>query len=155
MIEAAIWLCMARFSILVLRFVWIGRYLGPLHPPSARLRDDTSKERTAQEVAWAIHRACRLLPLRLVCLPRALAGWQVINLRGIPGRVHCGASNAMGEKMATHAWLDACGVEVTGYQEAEDFVEIGFYARRNAIQVSTFNIQEECAELLRPPTIPL
>ena len=84
----------------------------------------------ACEISWAIDRSSRLLPVRLVCLPRALAAWQMLHLRGIWGRVHWGASrNPERATLITHAWVDVCGIEVTGYPEAHHCVEIGFLAR--------------------------
>jgi hypothetical protein len=31
--------------------------------------------------------------------------------------------------LRTHAWLDTCGVEITGYPEAHDCVEVGYLTR--------------------------
>ncbi len=84
----------------------------------------------AREISWAINRSAWLLPVRLVCLPRALAAWQMLHVRGIWSRIHCGASrDPERAKLITHAWVDVCGIEVTGYPEAHHCVEIGFFAR--------------------------
>lgn len=129
LLEAALWLAAARLALLLVPFPHIGRYLGELRPP---VRDGGPPEGDAMAgvVAWAIDRAARVLPFRVVCLPRALAGWQMLHCRRIAGRVHFGASrDAAGAALRTHAWLDAGGVEVTGYPEARRCVEIGFLAR--------------------------
>jgi hypothetical protein len=66
----------------------------------------------------------------MVCLPRALGAWQMLHVRGISSCVHCGASRDMERAtLITHAWVNVCGVEVTGYPEANHCVEIGFFAR--------------------------
>lgn len=130
LIEAAFWLVMARFALVLVWFPLIARHIGRLHAPDD-LRAGSSNDRTvAREISWAINRAARLLPVRLVCLPQALAAWQMLHVRGIWSRVHCGASHAPeGATLVTHAWVDVCGVEVTGYPEAYRCVEIGFFAR--------------------------
>ena len=70
----------------------------------------------AREISWAIDRSARLLPVRLVCLPRALTAWQMLHVRGIWSRIHCGASrDPEGTTLITHAWVDVGDVEVTGY----------------------------------------
>jgi hypothetical protein len=125
------WLAAARLAILLLPFPRIGRYLGKMNPPEPELMNSQTGAAAASAVSWAIQRAARFLPFRAVCLPRALAGWQMLHRRGIAGRLHFGASrDAATAALRTHAWLDACGVEVTGYPEAHNCVEIGFFAQR-------------------------
>ncbi|HEY4051539.1 MAG TPA: lasso peptide biosynthesis B2 protein [Acidobacteriaceae bacterium] len=130
LLEAAFWLTVARLAGVFVCFPRIARHIGCLHAP-ADLRADPSQDRTvAREISWAIDRSARLLPVQLVCLPRALAAWQMLHLRGIWSRVHCGAlRDPERATLTTHAWVDACGVEVTGYPEAHHCVEIGFFAQ--------------------------
>jgi hypothetical protein len=130
LLEAAFWLIVARLAVAFVCFPRIARHIGRLHPPSDLRADLIQDREVAREVAWAIDRSARLLPVRLVCLPRALAAWQMLHLRGIWSRVHCGASSDPGRAtLITHAWVDASGVEVTGYPEAHHCVEIGFFAQ--------------------------
>jgi hypothetical protein len=131
-VEAIGWLCVARLSIRLLPFVWIGRHIGRWHPPAAATHDDPRTKAIAARITWAIDRGGRVLPLRFVCLPRALAAWQMLKLRGIPGRLHFGAVRTGEGPLQSHAWLDAGGVEVTGYPIAREYVEIGFYQRDQA-----------------------
>lgn len=130
LLEAAFWLVMTKFALVLVRFPLIARYIGPLHAPADR-RDNSNKDRmVAREISWAIDRSARLLPVRLVCLPRALTAWQMLHVRGISSRIHCGASrDPEGTTLITHAWVDVSGVEVTGYPAAHHCVEIGFFAR--------------------------
>ena len=128
LLEAAFWLVVARLAVVFVYFPRIARRIGRLHAP-ADLQADLSQERAvAREISWAIDRSARLLPVRLVCLPQALAAWQMLRLRGIWSRVHFGATRPEGSTLITHAWVDACGIEVTGYPEAHHCVEIGFFA---------------------------
>lgn len=130
LLEAAFWLVVARIALAFVSFPRIARHIGGLHAP-ADLQADSSQDRAvAREISWAIDRSARLLPVQLVCLPRALAAWQMLHLRGIWSGVHCGASrDPEGTTLITHAWVDVCGVEVTGYPAAHYCVEIGFFAR--------------------------
>jgi hypothetical protein len=128
--EAAWWLAIARLAILLLPFPRIAHYLGKLKSPMKENCPVQPGEEKAREVGWAIDRATRIFPFRLACYPRALAGWQMLHRRQIAGHLHFGASPSKADSGALpHAWLDACGVEVTGYPEAYDCVEIGYFAR--------------------------
>jgi hypothetical protein len=130
LLEAIFWLAAARLAILLVPFPRIARYLGKMHPPAPQPVGWQAGRATATRVSWAIERAACLLPFKVVCLPRALAAWQMLHRRRIAGRLHFGGSrDAANAALRTHAWLDACGVEVTGYPEARQCVEIGFFAR--------------------------
>jgi hypothetical protein len=130
LLEAAFWLIVARSAVAFVCFPRIAHHIGRLHAPIDLQTNSNQDWAVAREVSWAIDRSARLLPLRLVCLPRALAAWQMLHLRGIWSRVHCGAlRDPERTTLTTHAWVDACGVEVTGYPEAYHCVEIGFFAQ--------------------------
>jgi hypothetical protein len=133
LLEAAFWLFAARCALLVLRFSWIARRLGQIQAHQAPEPSGIAEQNAARQVAWAIDRAASALPFRLVCLPRALAAWKMLNRRSLPWRIHFGVSRSPEEKaLRTHAWVDACGVEVCGYPEAHRCAEIGCYARESA-----------------------
>jgi len=130
LLEAAFWLVVARLAILFLPFPKIARHLGELRSPADPTSNSSGDQAIVRELSWAIDRAARLFPFQLVCLPRALAGWQMLHRRRIAGQLHFGASrDAANASLRTHAWLDASGVEVTGFPEAHDCVEVGYFAR--------------------------
>ncbi len=131
-LEAVFWLCTARVSLAAVEFARIGRHIGPLQSPSLNAEADPSTRAVGLRVAWAIDRAARVLPLRLVCLPRALAAWKMLQLRGVASRVHCGAAKNATGAMLTHVWVEARGVEITGYPTAHEYVEIGYYSRASS-----------------------
>lgn len=131
--EAIFFLLLARIQILILPFSRIASALGSLHEPSSRLATGTNPvdSQPAHEVSWAIQRAAAFLPFRLLCLPRALAGFRMLARRGVHARLHFGVPPQEHSRgLTTHAWLDACDVEVTGFPEAHSCAEIGFYAHR-------------------------
>lgn len=127
-IEAGFWLICARLAIVLVPFPWIARRLGNLVPPR-RSAAPSCERSPASDVSWAIDRAASALPVTIVCLPRALTAWHMLQRRGIPARVHFGAMrDENGLVLLTHSWVDSDGVEVTGYPEANRCVEIAFFA---------------------------
>lgn len=131
--EAAAWLLVTRVALRVVPFPRLARYLGTFVPPSdIRVVHATSEGapdqvRLASEVAWAVTRAARHLPGRAVCLPQAMAARIMLTRRGIRSVLHFGAAKGRDKPLDTHAWLDAGGVEVTGYPVAGDCTEIACF----------------------------
>ena len=140
LVEASFWLAMARVALWVVPFPRIGRYLGRLLPPSPQTEPSTRDEMLlAKRVGWAVNTVADHLPVDLVCLPRALAGWQMLHRRGVSSRLHFGALRerpAGKTKLETHAWLSTPGVEVTGYPAAHGCVELGYFARTGGAPVT-------------------
>ena len=129
------WLTIARIALKFVPFPSIGRYLGTLRPPAEPLPPASDEQRLrVRHVGWAVNTAGSHLPVEMVCLPRALAGWQMLHRRGIPSRLHFGAvkERKPDAGLQTHAWLSTPGVQVTGYPAAFDCVELGFFARPGA-----------------------
>lgn len=135
LIEAALLLLAARMALLALPFARLARRLGEFVPPgdpraatSGTL--DEAEARLAAEVGWAVTRAARHVPFDAVCLPQAMAARIMLERRGIASVMHFGAAKGSEKPLDTHAWLDAAGVEVTGYPHAGDFAEIGCFVGR-------------------------
>ena len=129
-LEAATWLSLARVALSVVPFRRLAAYVGPLQSPSV----DSSvapawAAETAREVSLAVNATALNAPVAMVCLPRALAAWQMLHRRGVSSRLHFGKSLGKGTERQMHAWLSSAGVEVTGFPVAHDCVEIGYFAR--------------------------
>jgi len=131
LVEAAVCLGAARLALAFLPFPKIGKYLGQLRPPAPESVVAGADQAMAKEIGWAVTRAATVLPFRAVCLPQALAAWQMLHVRHVPSRLHFGAARSKEPRkpLATHAWLDASGVPVTGYPVAHEFVELGYFTR--------------------------
>jgi len=128
LLEAAFWLTAARLAVAFVPFPRISRFLGGMRSPEPGLREYAHSPAPAREIGWAIERVAAVLPFPVVCLPRGLAAWQMLHRRGVPARLHFGVPRAgRKEGIQAHAWLDSCGVEVCGYPEAMECVEIGFF----------------------------
>jgi hypothetical protein len=133
LIEAALWLMLARLLLTVVPFSRLARLLGTFVPPDdrhvAETRSCAGHEHTAiaGEIGWAVTRAARHLPLRAVCLPQAMAARMMLRCRVVPSVMHFGVTKRLGEPLDAHAWLEAAGVEVTGYPVPDGFVEIACF----------------------------
>lgn len=67
----------------------------------------------AIRVSWAIDVAARLV-FRSTCLVRAMAGRQLLALRGYGSDVHVGVAHTNGAGFEAHAWLVSGGRTVLG-----------------------------------------
>ena len=131
--EAVAYLLAARLALIFIPFPRLARHLGSFVPPSdpravavrtAAAADDTQ---VAQEIGWAVTRAARYVPFRAVCLPQAMAARVMLERRGVKSAMHFGAAKGADKPLDAHAWLDAAGVEVTGYPVAKNFSEIACF----------------------------
>ena len=137
LLEAVAWLLVARLSLIFVPFPRLARRLGTLVAPTdARaLRatsDDRDEAHIAEEVGWAVTRAARHVPFNAVCLPQAMAARIMLKRRGVDSVLHFGArigqdKIAQDKPIDAHAWLDAAGVEVTGYPVADTYAEIACF----------------------------
>jgi len=133
LIEAVLWLLVARLSLIFVSFPRLARRLGTVVGPDdtrallvqAHCPDDHA--RLAAEIGWAVTRAARHVPFKAVCLPQAMAARIMLKRRGVDSVLHFGARIGQDKPIDAHAWLDAAGVEVTGYPVAETFAEIACF----------------------------
>jgi hypothetical protein len=137
MLEAAFWLTIARSALVLVPFPRISRYLGKLQKPSDEvLNRHHEAAANVRRIGGSVNAVANRFPAGMVCLPRALAAWQMLHRRGIASRLHFGTPLApdpkRGPGLQTHAWLTSCGVRVTGYPIADNCVELGYFARTPA-----------------------
>ena len=138
LIEAVAWLLVARLSLIFVSFPRLARQLGTFVAPTdaralrAKSDDKRDQARVAEEVSWAVTRAARHVPFNAVCLPQAMAARIMLKRRGVGSVLHFGARIRKDKiepdkPIDAHAWLDAAGVEVTGYPVANAFAEIACF----------------------------
>ena len=129
--EAVLCLLMARLALLFVPFPKLARRLGHFVPPEEALRRAAAAAapdaRSAADIGWAVTRAARYVPFRAVCLPQAMAARVMLRRRGVASVMHFGAAKGEAKPFDAHAWLDAAGVEVTGYPLANGFAEIACF----------------------------
>ena len=133
LMEALAWLLLARLALVFIPFPRLARRLGTFVAPNdaraigAAAHREPGQAHIAEQVGWAVIRAARHAPFTAVCLPQAMAARIMLTRRGVPSVLHFGASKAPGAPMNAHAWLDAAGVEVTGYPEAKSMAAIACF----------------------------
>lgn len=125
--EALLALLVAAMRVRLLPFARLTRHLGPLRPPQPRGGPGEAGAAEAVQVRWAIGALVRRLPLAPACLAQALAAQVLCRRRGLPVILHLGAQQGQALDGQTHAWLDAAGVQVTGYPLPADMVEVGCF----------------------------
>ncbi len=131
--EAVVGLLVARLALIFIPFPRLARRLGTFVPPSdarvAAVRTATTQDEVAraEEIGWAVTRAARYVPFKAVCLPQAMAARVMLERRSVKSVMHFGAAKGQDKPLDAHAWLDAAGVEVTGYPVAAQFSEIGCF----------------------------
>jgi hypothetical protein len=128
--EATLRLAAARVQLATQPFPRIARRLGGFITPAQARATSESEMLTADEqaiaakIGWAVTRAARHVPFGAVCLPQAMAAKAMLARRGIGSVMHFGTMRGEKLSLAAHAWLDASGVEVTGYPIEASFTEI-------------------------------
>jgi Transglutaminase-like superfamily len=133
LIEAAFWLLASRIALVAVPFPKLARRIGDFVAPSdervtrARRASSDEEARLAAEIGWATVSAARHVPFRAVCLPQAMAARIMLRRRGVASVLHFGAAKGQEKAIDAHAWLDAAGVEVTGYPVAAQFSEIACF----------------------------
>ena len=131
--EAVAWLLLTRLALLLVPFPRLARRLGTFVPPSdaraaaARRSGAPSATTLAEEIGWAVTRAAHHVPFNAVCLPQAMTARIMLKRRGVGSVLHFGAAKGDQKPLDAHAWLDAAGVEVTGYPVAAKFTEIACF----------------------------
>ena len=131
--EAVVCLLLARLALIFIPFPRLARHLGKFVTPNdarvLRTRSERSEEhaRLAEDIGWAVTRAARHVPFKAVCLPQAMAARVMLKRRGVSSVLHFGAGRGLDKPLDAHAWLDAAGVEVTGYPVAKNFAEIACF----------------------------
>jgi len=128
--EAALWLGVARTSVLVVPFRYLARGIGQVTAPKDGLAaarppaPPATEVELVRDIGWAVTRAARHVPFTAVCLPQALAAKMMLRRRKLSGVLYFGAGLQAEGQMEAHAWVMAAGVEVTGYPEAHSFTPI-------------------------------
>ena len=106
--EAAVMLVAARATLAILPFRWFEPWL------SLNRAEDASNTTLVARVRRAVNIASRNLPLKVACLPQAMAAKVMLARRGTRSSLWIGAARADDGEMILHAWLEAGGTIVTG-----------------------------------------
>lgn len=83
------------------------------------------ERQAALDVGWAVTRVAAYFPRSALCLAQALTARAMLRRRGIGSVLHVGVARSEAAPFEAHAWLEAAGVEVTGYPVPPHLREIG------------------------------
>lgn len=88
--------------------------------------------RTASKISWAVLTGARYVPLRLVCLPQAMAAGAMLARRGVASTLYLGVRLDKVDALTAHAWLRAGTKWVTGNDARRGQTTVGCFARTDA-----------------------
>jgi hypothetical protein len=83
------------------------------------------ERQAALDVGWAVTRIAAYFPVSAMCLAQALAARAMLDRRGVGSILHVGVARPEAAPFEAHAWLEAAGIEVTGYPVPPHLREIG------------------------------
>jgi hypothetical protein len=126
LLEAVVWLGVARLAIRMLPFRRLSPYLGQ-HMAESSSDDDPAQFVPVRQVAWAMRIASRRLPWRCKCLEQGLAGKLMLRRRGISHTLYLGVATTEAG-LEAHAWLRSGSFIVTGAEGRERFTVISTFA---------------------------
>jgi len=107
LVEALLYLGLARLALLVVPFRHVARRLGQQLPPDAVPPSTYSASPGARQIAWAVEIMSRRTPWESACLAQAIAGKLMLRRRGVPSRLSLGMRKDASGKPIAHAWLQA------------------------------------------------
>lgn len=87
--------------------------------------------RLVSKISWAVLTGARYVPLRLVCLPQAMAAGTMLARRGVSSTLYLGVRLDNVNALTAHAWLRAGGKWVTGNDARRGQTTVGCFARIN------------------------
>lgn len=127
-LEAAVWLALARLCLRCVPFRRLQPWLGTARP--AVPADDgaavaEAERRVAQRIGAAVRRAVQAVPFEALCLPQAMAAKAMLARRGVRATLHLGAMPAAGSPgIAAHAWVMLGATVVVGGSGRPGHVEL-------------------------------
>lgn len=127
LLEALLWLGLARAAVLTMPFRWILYALGQ-QAGTAAATPHPSQEAVIQQVAWALQVVSRRTPWQSNCLAQALAGQVILRRRQIAGTLYLGVSKEARNPLAAHAWLRSHELIVTGGNHLDRYSVIATFS---------------------------
>ena len=127
LVEAGLWLGIARLAILVLPFRWVAPRLGRHMARSPEETRAVSAE-LLDRISWAVATASCHLPWDCLCLAQAIAGKAMLKCRRVPSTLYLGLVKDGVTQLQAHAWLRCGGRILTGQRGMTGFTVIATFA---------------------------
>ena len=127
LLEASLWLGIARLAIRVFPFPLIARQLGS-HMAESSEADAPAHFKHLQHISWAVVAMSRRLPWECKCLVQAIAGKKMLQRRGIASTLYLGVAKKGETDLIAHAWLRCGSMTLTGARGKELFTVVSTFA---------------------------
>ena len=120
LLEAAVWLGLARVAIAIISFRKLARFLGLVQRNSATAPDQAPVKQPHEDasalsaqIGWAVRSVALRIPQQSTCLTQTLAGAAMLRWRGLPCSLSLGIVKDT-NGIAAHAWLRFGDLVLTG-----------------------------------------
>ena len=130
LLEASLWLGMARLAIRLFPFPRIARQLGK-HMAESPEADTPAHVKHLQHISWAVVAMSRHLPWECKCLIQAIAGKKMLQRRGIVSTLYLGVAKEGEKALIAHAWLRSGSVILTGRRGKDRFTVVSTFAEES------------------------
>jgi len=88
------------------------------------------REQLCADVRWAVIKACRYLPGKTVCFPRAIAAQAMLHRRRVGTELYYGAALRPELGLKTHVWLQNGEMGIVGHRSAGQYRVMACYSSR-------------------------
>lgn len=126
LLEAAIWLTIARIAILMLPFRRVARYCGQ-QTTEVPVVDAPEHKNLLKQISWAVTVISHYLPWEPKCLAQALVAKMMLKRRGISSTLYLGLAKNRDNELRAHAWLRSGTVFLTGSQGKNQFTVVSTF----------------------------
>ena len=126
--EAMLYLLLARVALICFPFRFIAWYLNR----SARGEDVQGDARKVlvRSIRRAIFRASHLLPVKMVCFPKAIAAYAMLRRRNVGTILYYGAVTTPDNGLMSHAWVQDGKDGVVGLRVSVSYKIIAKYPQQ-------------------------
>lgn len=125
LLEAILWLAVARFAIAMLPFRYVGRIAG--FPVFRQAPQQEARAAAVERIRWAIVACARRVPWRAICFEQGLTAQLMLRRRGMPSVLFYGAAPDDWSGIAAHVWVRDGDVDVIGCEIASRFVQLATF----------------------------
>ena len=113
LVEAIAVLVWSKIRLQTIPFAVLTSDLGVQQADTFRQISATDRKQSSK-ISWAVQTAAHYVPLRLVCLPQAMAASFMLGRRGISSTLYLGVKIDQANAFTAHAWLRSGLKWVTG-----------------------------------------
>lgn len=122
LLEASLYLIVIRLVLVFIPFKYISLYLN-----KEITKYDISGEKLIPDIVWAINKATKFLPVRLVCFPRGIATYIIMRKCGLNAQLFYGVSHIPNENLEGHVWVMYKNTKVIGCEQIENYTILMSY----------------------------